>query len=200
MYWMFFPLINTNDSLTCLKWGKYHNAAIINIKCTTNNWLDSIIHEILIPINLIKKKEITTPSKHWNELLLLKIKITNQDVKLINHIILSLILNTELLVILKDLKQFNKKELHFYTDSSMDLNCLNNEYITVIGAGWIIKNTKISFSCGCTIISSSILYWPDSSYLLLWQQYLSLPVDYIYISTQIIKQPSMESTRLIILV
>ncbi|CAB4374579.1 unnamed protein product [Rhizophagus irregularis] len=37
----------------------------------------------------------------------------------------------------------------------MDLNCINNEDVVVMGAGWILKNTDISFSCGIRFHPSS---------------------------------------------
>lgn len=37
----------------------------------------------------------------------------------------------------------------------MDLNCINNEDVIVMVAGWILKNTDISFSCGISFHSLS---------------------------------------------
>ncbi|CAB4392400.1 unnamed protein product [Rhizophagus irregularis] len=57
--------------------------------------------------------------------------------------------------ILECLEQFDNQEFHFFTDGTIDLNCINNKDVVVIGAGWILKNTDISFSCGIRFHLSS---------------------------------------------
>ncbi|POG58120.1 hypothetical protein GLOIN_2v1790829 [Rhizophagus irregularis DAOM 181602=DAOM 197198] len=121
------------DDPVCVKKEKYHKSTIIDVKRSTNNYQDTSTFEILTPVDLIRTRIITKPSLTISSTLLI----------------------TELSDILGCLEQIDNQEFHFFTDGSMDLNCINNEDVIVMGAGWILKNTDISFSCGIRFHPSS---------------------------------------------
>lgn len=86
-------------------------------------------------------------SMYENKRPLLSIDISSQDLDIINRNVSSPLLITELSDILNVFEHHDEQKFHFYTNGSMDLNCLDNEHVVVMGAGWIIKNSNISFSC-----------------------------------------------------
>ncbi|CAB4403351.1 unnamed protein product [Rhizophagus irregularis] len=143
------------DDPVCVKKEKYHKSTIIDVKRSTNNYQDTSTFEILTPVDLIKTRIITKPSLYKNESLFVSFDIPSYNLDIIKRTISSTLLITELSDILRCLEQFDNQEFHFFTDGSMDLNCINNEDVVVMGAGWILKNTDISFSCGIRFHPSS---------------------------------------------
>ncbi|CAB4376761.1 unnamed protein product [Rhizophagus irregularis] len=146
---------HSDNNTSCLKKGKHHKSAVIDVKRTTNNQQSSIVYEIITPVDMLKKRTISHLSMYENERPLLLIDISSQDLDIINRNVSSPLLITELSDILNVLEHHDEQKFHFYTDGSMDLNCLDNEYVVVMGAGWIIKNSNISFSCRVRFYPSS---------------------------------------------
>ncbi|GBC34112.2 ribonuclease H-like domain-containing protein [Rhizophagus irregularis DAOM 181602=DAOM 197198] len=175
------------DDPMCVKKEKYHKSTIIDVKHSTNNYQDTSTFEILTPVNLIRTRIITKPLLYKNESPFVSLDILSYDLDIIKRTISSTLLITELSDILGCFEQIDNQEFHFFTDGSMDLNCINNEDVVVMGAGWILKNTDISFSCG-------IRFHPSSTrpeLLAILTALLVAPVNHGYTFIRIVRQRSM---------
>ncbi|PKC53699.1 hypothetical protein RhiirA1_478739 [Rhizophagus irregularis] len=119
------------DNPVCIKKEKYHKSTIIDVKRPTNNYQNTSTFEILTPVDLIKTRIITKPSLYENESPFVSLDIPSYNLDIIKRTISSTLLITELSDILGCLEQFDNQEFHFFTDGSMDLNCINNEDVVL---------------------------------------------------------------------
>ncbi|GBB86886.1 hypothetical protein RclHR1_13310002 [Rhizophagus clarus] len=111
---------------------------------------------IIIPIDLIQyKKGQSHNYLSEQEHPVLEIKIDKLEIEIIQNRISSTILQDELIQQHDNITKLYTNELHIYTDGSLNLNSVDGYNQIIIGAGWIVKNTEIDFTCGITYFSSS---------------------------------------------
>ncbi|GES89137.1 ribonuclease H-like domain-containing protein [Rhizophagus clarus] len=67
----------------------------------------------------------------------------------------STILQDELIQHHDNMTKLHTNKLHIYTDGSLNLNSVDGYNQIIMGAGWIVKNTEIDFTCGITYFPSS---------------------------------------------
>ncbi|GES76495.1 ribonuclease H-like domain-containing protein [Rhizophagus clarus] len=90
-----------------------------------------------------------------NEHPVLEIKIDKLEIEIIQNRISSTILQDKLIQHHDNMTKLHINELHIYTDGSLNLNSINGYNQIIMGAGWIVKNTEIDFTCEITYFPSS---------------------------------------------
>jgi ribonuclease HI len=153
---------NTNDIVgenrrECIKRGTYRNASVIKVEVLPYA-REECKYRIITPVNLIKKCYVINGTLHRpvNEIPLNDIRILPLEETLIDRLISSDILAKELIAIHNFLSSSGVSEYTIYTDGSMDMNVRDTYNNIVMGSGWVVHNTDISFSCG-------IRYHPSST-------------------------------------
>jgi hypothetical protein len=87
--------------------------------------------------------------------LLISIEIENIDESLITKWIVNDMLKKDLKYCLHIMQHILFKDFHIYTDSSLDTSEFNVTDYVVIGAGWILKGSELSFEYGILNFPSS---------------------------------------------
>ncbi|CAB5194394.1 unnamed protein product [Rhizophagus irregularis] len=121
---------------TCIRRGHFSKATVIKVEVLTKK-IEEASFKIITPTNLIKRRTITSTAAFHNEQ-----KLITVDIPLIDHNIISPLVPDSAL------QRENNNIFQIYTDGSLDLNCRNSRREVVMGAGWIIKDHDLSFSCG----------------------------------------------------
>jgi hypothetical protein len=139
---------------TCIKRGHFSKATVIKVEVLTKK-IEEASFRIITPTNLIKRRTITSTAAFHNEQKLITVDIPLIDHNIISRFITSPLLVHELCDINSALQRENNNIFQIYTDGSLDLNCRNSGGEVVMGAGWIIKDHDLSFSCGVNYHPSS---------------------------------------------
>ncbi|CAB4431822.1 unnamed protein product [Rhizophagus irregularis] len=140
---------------TCIRRGHFSKATVIKVEVLTKKIVEASFR-IITPTNLIKRRTITSTAAFNNEQKLITVDIPLIDHNIISRFITSPLLAHELCDINSALQRENNNIFQIYTDGSLDLNCRNSRGEVVMGAGWIIKDHDLSFSC-------SVNYHPSST-------------------------------------
>ncbi|GES85235.1 ribonuclease H-like domain-containing protein [Rhizophagus clarus] len=139
---------------------------------------------IIIPTDLIQYKK--GQSRNYlseQEHPVLEIKINKLEIEIIRNRISSIILQDELIQHYNNMTKLHTNELHIYTDGSLNLNSVDGYNQIIMGAGWIVKNTEIDFTCGITYFPSST----RSELLAILTALLTVPINnnmHIYTDSQ----------------
>ncbi|CAB5196262.1 unnamed protein product [Rhizophagus irregularis] len=139
---------------TCIRRGHFSKATVIKVEVLTKK-IEEASFRIITPTNLIKRRTITSTAAFNNEQKLITVDIPLIDHNIILRFITSPLLAHELCDINSALQRENNNIFQIYTDGSLDLNCRNSRGEVVMGAGWIIKDQDLSFSCGVNYHPSS---------------------------------------------
>ncbi|GBC06450.1 hypothetical protein RclHR1_06840004 [Rhizophagus clarus] len=147
--------INSKEQQSCIKRSTYNTTAVILVKMVKLSSTENGFR-IITPTDLIQyKKGQSHNYLSEQEHLVLEIKIDKLEIEIIRNRISSTILQDELIQHHDNMTKLHTNELHIYTDRSLNPNLVNGYNQIIMGAGWIVKNTKIDFICGITYFSSS---------------------------------------------
>jgi ribonuclease HI len=111
-----------------------------------------------MPLQLQNRNRISDMDDIWSydiEHLLLSINVENIDKAIITKWIANEMLKLDLKYCLYMMQQIPVKDYHIYTDGSLDTSEFNVTGHVVMGAGWILKGSELSFGCGIVNFPSS---------------------------------------------
>jgi ribonuclease HI len=147
--------INPNEQEDCIKRSIYNASAAIKVKIIKLSPTENSFRNVT-PTDLIQHKRgqicIGTPEQEHP---VLEIRINKIEIELIQNRIKSSTFQKELIQRHDSIINLHTNELHIYTDDFLELNAVDKQNRIIMGAGWILKNRDIEFTCGIAYFLSS---------------------------------------------
>lgn len=153
------PSMQSNKEPACVKSGKINDFSIIKVVPHPVGINQEIRKRIITPIDSLcrdyNRAEINRHQANETQMMS-EIMIIDYDEAIIDKWTPTSELQWHFKFCLKAIKEHSKNlPIEIYTDGSLAFNERDLGGTTIMGAGWILKDTEISFHCGITKFPSS---------------------------------------------
>jgi exonuclease III/ribonuclease HI len=145
---------NCETNNHCIKRGCFTQSTVIKVE-NLSKAINNHTFRLITPVDLIKKKKLIKQLTLKGESRITDILIEDSNISMIHKLIFPQDIAQELEIRSKALSQQPTRDYHIYTDGSLDFNSKDANGNVIMGSGWILQHSDISFACGLRYFPSS---------------------------------------------